>query len=154
VLLFFAMLAVVAATRASLDKHFPRHHQRVVGYGQIRFDGLGPEAWARRARRNAKLVTVFRRQLTDRIDQLVFLVGAFQCIHNYEGSWSANTGNGYYGGLQMDYGFQQTYGRQLLDARGTADHWTPAQQIAVAITAYPSRGFGPWPATSRMCGLR
>src|SRR5438876_5647928 len=24
------------------------------------------------------------------------------CIHHYEGSWTANTGNGYYGGLQMD----------------------------------------------------
>ena len=24
-----------------------------------------------------------------------------QCIHRHEGSWSANTGNGYYGGMQF-----------------------------------------------------
>jgi transglycosylase-like protein len=158
VLLFFAMLAVVAATRASLDKYVPRHvthHRRIIGYGQIRYDGLGPEAWAQRARRNARLVVTFRRQLANRIDRLIFLVSAFQCIHNYEGSWSANTGNGYYGGLQMDLGFQQSYGRQLLAAKGTANHWAPSEQIAVAITAYESgRGFGPWPNTARMCGLR
>ena len=27
---------------------------------------------------------------------------SFLCIHRYEGSWDANTGNGYYGGLQID----------------------------------------------------
>ena len=28
---------------------------------------------------------------------------AFLCIHRYEGAWNSNTGNGYYGGLQMDW---------------------------------------------------
>jgi hypothetical protein len=78
---------------------------------------------------------------------------AFLCIHSHEGSWSANTGNGYYGGLQMDYGFQRTYGREFLAAFGTADNWPPWMQITVAIRAYLSgRGFGPWPNTSRLCG--
>ena len=27
---------------------------------------------------------------------------AWLCIHRYEGPWNAHTGNGYYGGLQMD----------------------------------------------------
>jgi hypothetical protein len=37
---------------------------------------------------------------------------------------------------------------------GTADHWPPAVQIAVAIRAYASgRGFYPWPNTARACGL-
>jgi hypothetical protein len=54
----------------------------------------------------------------------------------------------------MDMTFQQTYGREYLRAFGTADHWPPGIQIAVAIKAYLSgRGFGPWPRTSRMCGL-
>ena len=35
---------------------------------------------------------------------------AFLCIHSYEGGWTSNTGNGYYGGLQMDWGFMRTYG--------------------------------------------
>src|SRR5262249_27216003 len=39
-----------------------------------------------------------------------FLQGAFQCIHRFEGAWNSNTGNGYYGGLQMDASFQRRYG--------------------------------------------
>jgi len=81
------------------------------------------------------------------------LVRAFMCIHRYEGSWT-DGGAPYYGGLQMDYSFQRTYGREFLRAFGTADHWTPGMQIAVAIKAYLSgRGFSPWPETARRCGL-
>jgi hypothetical protein len=78
----------------------------------------------------------------------------FECIHRYEGAWNANTGNGYYGGLQMDWGFMRTYGPEFLRAYGTADRWPPAIQVTVAMRAYLSgRGFGPWPNTARMCGL-
>lgn len=77
------------------------------------------------------------------------------CIHRYEGAWSARTGNGYYGGLQMDVDFQRTYGALLLRTKGTADNWSPLEQIWVAERARSSgRGFEPWPATSRLCGLR
>ncbi|HEY6962417.1 MAG TPA: transglycosylase family protein [Gaiellaceae bacterium] len=83
-----------------------------------------------------------------------FLVGAFTCIHHYEGSWSANTGNGYYGGLQMDLGFQSTYGGEFLRRFGTADRWPVWAQLTAAVRAYRSgRGFSPWPATARACGL-
>ena len=78
---------------------------------------------------------------------------AFLCIHRYEGAWNDH-GAPYWGGLQMDYGFQVTYGREYLRAFGTADHWPPSLQIAVAIRAYLSgRGFSPWPNTARRCGL-
>jgi len=81
------------------------------------------------------------------------LVRAFECIHRYEGAWN-DGGAPYWGGLQMDYAFQARYGREFLRAFGTADHWTPGMQIAVAIKAYLSgRGFGPWPNTARRCGL-
>lgn len=81
------------------------------------------------------------------------LVRAFLCIHRYEGSWT-DPGAPYYGGLQMDIGFQRAYGSEYLRAFGTADHWPPSLQIAVAIRAYLSgRGFSPWPATARRCGL-
>ena len=77
----------------------------------------------------------------------------FLCIHRYEGSWT-DGGAPYYGGLQMNYGFQATYGRQLLRTTGTADHWTPLEQIWVAEKARRSgRGFYPWPNTARYCGL-
>lgn len=77
---------------------------------------------------------------------------AFLCIHHYEGSWTDGSGP-YYGGLQMDLGFQEHYAPQLLQAKGTADHWTPLEQIWAAEKAAKSRGFYPWPNTARVCGL-
>ncbi len=78
----------------------------------------------------------------------------FLCIHRYEGAWSSDTGNGYYGGLQMDYGFMGTYGGDFLARWGTADNWPVWAQIQAAVRAYQSgRGFGPWPNTARACGL-
>lgn len=82
-----------------------------------------------------------------------WLVNAFICIHGHEGAWNANTGNGYYGGLQMDWSFMSTYGPELLRAKGPANNWTPAEQIEVAIRAHRTRGFHPWPNTARYCGL-
>jgi hypothetical protein len=81
-------------------------------------------------------------------------LAAWQCIHGGEGSWTANTGNGYYGGLQFDRGFQLTYGSWLYRTKGTAENWTPLEQMWTAERAHASgRGFGPWPNTARACGL-
>jgi hypothetical protein len=85
----------------------------------------------------------------------------WQCIHRYEGHWRAmpggpgelNSGGPYYGGLQMDIDFQRTYGSYLLAKRGTADRWTPLEQMWVAERAHRTRGFTPWPNTARICGL-
>jgi hypothetical protein len=75
------------------------------------------------------------------------------CIHRYEGRWD-DPHAPYYGGLQMDLSFQRSYGAHLLQRKGTADNWTPLEQIWVAERAYRSgRGFYPWPNTARMCGL-
>ena len=75
------------------------------------------------------------------------------CIHRYEGRWN-DPDAPYYGGLQMDIGFQRTYGRHLLRRKGTADHWTPLEQMWVAERAHRSgRGYYPWPNTARACGL-
>ena len=74
------------------------------------------------------------------------------CIHHYEGSWT-DSGAPYYGGLQMDWDFMFTYGRKLLRSKGTADHWTPHEQMWVAERAWRTRGFYPWPNTARYCGL-
>ena len=76
------------------------------------------------------------------------------CIHRYEGAWTSNTGNGYYGGLQMDISFQRAYAPGLLRRKGTADRWTPLEQMWAAERAHRSgRGFYPWPNTARYCGL-
>ena len=54
----------------------------------------------------------------------------------------------------MDIGFQASYGGPLLAAKGTAENWTPLEQMWVAERAYRSgRGFYPWPNTARACGL-
>jgi hypothetical protein len=99
-------------------------------------------------------------------------VAAWSCIHSGwkgnvrvgsgEGSWTANTGK-YFGGLQMDMEFMSTYGPPVLGypsaaamfaARGTADHWTPEEQMAVAEYARShGRGYYPWPNTAHDCGL-
>src|SRR5579884_3240742 len=83
-----------------------------------------------------------------------WLQRAFLCIHGFEGAWDANTGNGYYGGLQMDAGFMSRYGASYLRRWGTADNWPVWAQIAAAAAAYRSgRGFSPWPNTAQACGL-
>ncbi len=80
---------------------------------------------------------------------------ALTCIASHEsnGTWDISTGNGYYGGLQMDRTFQQTYAPDLYRTKGTADNWTRAEQMRTAEKAVATRGFHPWPNTARMCGL-
>jgi hypothetical protein len=80
------------------------------------------------------------------------------CIQRHERhpaqGWATYTGNGYYGGLQMDISFQRTYGSDLLRRKGTANNWTAVEQMWVAERAFRSGvGFYPWPNTARTCGL-
>jgi hypothetical protein len=78
---------------------------------------------------------------------------AWRCIHRFEGAWGDSRGP-YYGGLQMDLGFQRRYGAYLLRRKGTAEHWTQLEQMWVAERALRAgRGFAPWPNTARSCGL-
>ena len=78
---------------------------------------------------------------------------AWLCIHHYEGSWR-DPNPPYFGGLQMDVQFQRTYGGAAFRSKGTADHWTPLEQMWAAERAHRSgRGFFPWPNTARYCGL-
>lgn len=96
----------------------------------------------------------FRRAMRTDPLGVTFLERAFLCIHHGEGAWTSNTGNGYFGGLQMDRQFMATYGPEFVRAFGTADRWPRAVQVAVAIRAYLSgRGFRPWPNTARSCGV-
>jgi hypothetical protein len=75
------------------------------------------------------------------------------CIHRYEGSWS-DSGDPYWGGLQMDRGFMAGNAPHHLLRRGWADRWTPLEQMWVAERAYRSgRGFSAWPNTAQLCGL-
>jgi hypothetical protein len=128
------------------------HWQRVMGVSTTPAQGRqltnmdapqirrAAEAWQRRSDE------VYRRaQKPPHLRQ-------FLCIHRYEGSWR-DTGDPYWGGLQMDLSFQQTYGGYLFRKKGTADKWSPIEQIWAAEKALRSRGFYPWPNTARYCGL-
>ena len=63
------------------------------------------------------------------------------------GDWNANTGNGYYGGLQFDESTWDAYHGQGFATR--ADLATEAQQIVVAERLYRARGSAPWPVCGR-----
>ena len=76
----------------------------------------------------------------------------WMCIHHYEGAWN-DPNAPYYGGLQMDWGFMRNYGSWLLKSKGTADHWTPLEQMWVAERGLAVQGWYAWPNTARMCGL-
>lgn len=104
--------------------------------------------WAKRAKETKKQYEKFVQE------QRQSLYGKWECIHRYEGAWNANTGNGYYGGLQMDMDFQSRYGAEYYRRWGTADNWPVWAQLQAAENAYQSgRGFYPWPNTARACGL-
>ncbi len=78
---------------------------------------------------------------------------AWLCLQRYEGSWR-DPHPPYWGGLQMDMSFMRAYGSRLLSRKGTADRWTPLEQMWVAERALRAgRGFYPWPNTARKCGL-
>jgi hypothetical protein len=75
------------------------------------------------------------------------------CIQGYEGPWN-DPNEPYFGGLQMDISFQRSYGRYLLRRKGTANYWTPAEQMRTAEKALRTGGsFHPWPVAARACGL-
>ncbi len=77
----------------------------------------------------------------------------WRCIHEHEGAWDANTGNGYYGGLQMTTWFQQHYGSEFWRRWGTADKWPVWAQLTAAERARQSDGdYGQW-GTAHTCGL-
>jgi CubicO group peptidase (beta-lactamase class C family) len=76
-------------------------------------------------------------------------IALWLCIHNGEGAWNANTGNGYYGGLQMTYGWDGLVGNAAL--------LSPEAQMAAAETGYRQSGYSvawlesQWPNTSPPC---
>jgi hypothetical protein len=72
--------------------------------------------------------------------------------HECWNTWDCNTGNGYYGGLQMDRAFQRTYNPLAYQLWGTADNWPIGAQMLAADRAYGSRGLNPWPSSQRAYG--
>ena len=110
--------------------------------------------WQARSAAAAVAVVLHAKTQPDPTSLPSWLREAFLCIHSYEGAWTSNTGNGYYGGLQMDWGFMRTYGPEFVRQWGSADNWPVEAQLTAAARAHASgRGFTPWPNTARACGL-
>jgi resuscitation-promoting factor RpfB len=64
------------------------------------------------------------------------------------GNWAANTGNGYYGGLQYNQGTWIGSGGGAYAPR--PDLATREQQIAIGEKTYAARGTSPWPSCGRL----
>ncbi|WP_225641094.1 transglycosylase family protein [Streptomyces werraensis] len=67
------------------------------------------------------------------------------------GSWSQNTGNGYYGGLQLTQDDWENYGG--LEFAPSADEASRNQQITVAERILADQGVGKWRACGLLTGL-
>jgi hypothetical protein len=136
--------------QALIDRYRHRtwHWQRVMGR-RVTLTLQHPPAEPLERIRVWKRIATRTRRLAEHPPH----VRAWACIHRFEGAWT-DPNAPYFGGLQMDLGFQRRYGRYLLGRKGTADHWTPVEQMWVAERALRSgRGFYPWPNTARYCGL-
>jgi LysM repeat protein len=66
------------------------------------------------------------------------------------GNWAANTGNGYYGGLQFSRSTWKAYGGTKYAS--TANKATRAQQIAIAEKVLRGQGIGAWPVCGKKAG--
>ncbi|MGI9110746.1 MAG: transglycosylase family protein [Gaiellaceae bacterium] len=120
-------------------------------YSERKIDSNTYRAWVRDLWRRRALAAERRAAAPPHRSQWL-------CIHLHERhpaqGWATQTGNGFFGGLQMNISFQRTYGPELLRRKGTANRWTAIEQMWVAERAYQSgRGFHPWPNTARSCGL-
>ncbi|MEU5402102.1 transglycosylase family protein [Streptomyces sp. NPDC005963] len=67
------------------------------------------------------------------------------------GLWTADTGNGFYGGLQMSQETWKAFGGTQYASR--ADLATPAQQKAIAEKVVDSEGIRPWRACATLAGV-
>ncbi|MGL6236198.1 MAG: transglycosylase family protein [Segniliparus sp.] len=68
------------------------------------------------------------------------------------GNWHINTGNGFYGGVQFDFGTWLAHGGGKYAPR--ADLASREEQIAIARVTQQSQGWGAWPVCSIKAGLR
>lgn len=68
------------------------------------------------------------------------------------GVWNANTGNGYYGGIQEDMVFWKSHGGLTYASR--PDRASRTAQIIVGQAGQKSQGWEAWPVCSKIIGLR
>ncbi|WP_395573002.1 transglycosylase family protein [Streptomyces sp. BK79] len=67
------------------------------------------------------------------------------------GAWSQNSGNGYYGGLQLTQEVWERYGG--LQYASSADQASRSQQIRIAEKLHADQGIAAWPTCGLLAGL-
>lgn len=137
------------------------HDTKVAKHADGKWRHFGNE-WARFVQSSLSIVVrlehqhdiVLAKKGLARYEAQIGSYSAWACIHSKEGAWT-DSGDPFWGGLQMDRGFMTTYGRDMIKAYGGyANLWHPYDQMIVAERAHDSgRGYGPWPNTARYCGL-
>ncbi len=146
-------LAAALAKKIDLYRELTRHWQQVMGIEPSALRMPAEHDPSLSSELNTLRLWRLRATAVERLAQNPPHKAEWLCIHRYEGSWT-DRGGTYYGGLQMDLPFQRRYGSALLARKGTAERWTPLEQMWVAERALESgRGFYPWPNTARFCGL-
>jgi hypothetical protein len=70
------------------------------------------------------------------------VVTALRCIKHHEsdccGGWAASTGDGYFGGLQMNSDFERTYGPLVSASSRTCESLACARPVARRCSCSPS----------------
>lgn len=127
------------------------HERQVVAWLESRkaprtLDRRTELGWFRAAVRwHTRLLARYSAKLPHPAAHLAF----WTCVHNGEGAWDSQTGNGYYGGLQMTYGWAGLVTNAAL--------LSPADQIRAAEEGFRRSGYsvawllGQWPNTSPPC---
>jgi hypothetical protein len=155
------LLAPTNARSASRPQLQRREHRQVVSLhryaGTLRFfrhhPALARTRVGRREVRRARVwVTVIRRELAETRAQLVpaWFVQPILCVHSGESRDWHISNPPYANGLQFTLQSWEAVG-------GTAASWrwaSPAEQMYRAYRLWLIQGWGAWPNTSRVCGLR
>jgi hypothetical protein len=138
--------ALHAAHELGIHPRFRRSERHTSAPGYLRWM---VRHWRRLGHR-------WRRQLRRQLEAPPGVISGLRCIHRYEGAMtSVNPAGPYYGGWQIDAGFEHAYGRRMLRKYHGhhANAWRPRDQLVVALNGYRHRGWSPWPATAAACGL-
>jgi hypothetical protein len=153
-ILFFATSAATAKQASETTVAVPKTDERDMQIVRLHSRlALVTHRW----RVRGKVIHRLRRRLRERESRAGAAPTPSRSLsgHNWDavarcessGDWHANTGNGFYGGLQFDYGTWLRNGGGRYASR--ADLATRTEQIAVAETTLRRQGAGAWPNCGR-----
>lgn len=126
---------------------FFRRHPRLAHTKIGRVELHRARVWVRVVRRE---LAETRAQLRPRPLFPAWWLAQATCIHQHEGAWNSNTGNGYFGGMQF---LASTYRSVGGRADGRADLDSPQEQLRRAFAVWKrDGGWFEW-GTAGACGV-